>query len=584
VSGGSRLVPDLRGFRQATRFDLVAGLAVAALAVPQGMAYALVAGLPAEMGLLAAALPTAAAALFGSSPHLVSGPTNPIALLVGASIVGPAVAAGGEVPVAAVLEAGLLAGVFLIAFGLLDLGRASRFVSDSVISGFATGAGLLIALRQIPPALGVSAPMVEIPSFAPGSWALVRSAAEALPNADPRALGLALAVPLVVLVLRRLDRRIPGPLIALALATAGAWMAGWAGGPEGVALVGRVNASLPFLSPPTVSDPAGMAAPALAIALLATVQSIAAARSLPMPSGERFDPNRELIGQGVAGVVAAAAGALPPCGSLTRSALSRTAGGRSRLAPMTSGLLVAFTLPFIAGLVSWVPLAALAGLVVLTGLDLVNPAALRRASVTRGDAVVLVATLAATLWIDLVQAVYVGVLLALGLLLRRAGNLRVSELLVAGAGRMREIPVDERTGASAVTVLNLEGHLSFAVAADLRDHLSRIGSRGGRVIVVRLKRTPSLDATVLESLRRSVRELGAQGVRVILCGLTEERVELILRTGLGRDLGEEGLVPTGPRLVEGLERALDRARGLVPAEEGRDVFRSDPDTGWVYEI
>jgi SulP family sulfate permease len=494
------------------------------------------------------------------------------------------VAAGGEVPVAAVLEAGLLAGIFLIAFGLLDLGRASRFVSDSVISGFATGAGILIALRQVPLALGVSAPAVEVSSLAPGSWALVRSVAEAFPEADPRALGLALAVPLLVLLLRRLDRRIPGPLIALALATAGAWLAGWAGGPEGVALVGPVSASLPSFSPPPVSDPAGMAAPALAIALLATVQSIAAARSLPMPSGQRFDPNRELIGQGVAGVVAAAAGALPPCGSLTRSALARSAGGRSRLAPMASGLLVAFALPFIAGLVSWVPLAALAGLVVLTGLDLVNPAALRRAALTRGDAVVLVGTLAATLWVDLVQAVYVGVLLALGLLLRRAGNLRVSELLVAGASRFREIPVDEQTGSSAVAVLNLEGHLSFAVAADLRDHLSRIGSRGVGVIVVRMKRTPSLDATVLEALRRSVRELGGRGVRVILCGLTEERVELIRRTGLGQELGEAGLVPTGPRLVEGLERALERARSLVPAQAGPDIFRTDADQGWVYEI
>jgi SulP family sulfate permease len=580
----AQLLPNLEGASRAIGPDLFAGLAVAALAIPQGMAYALVAGLPPEMGLLAGALPVFFAAFFGSSPYLTSGPTNPLALLVGASIVAPAVAVGGEVPRAMVLEAGLLAGMFLLAFGLFDLGRTTRFVSDSVIAGFAAGAGLRIALGSLPDALGAPVGAVPVSSgTVPEIWDLLRRAAISIAGADVRALGLAVAVPATVLIVRRLDPRVPGALLGLAGAGAVVAVGGWAEGPDALAVVGPGLSAVPAPAAPIPADPVGLAAPALAIALLATVQTIAAARTLPMPRGQRFDPNRELFGQGIANVVAAFIGAIPVCGSLTRSALARAAGARSRLAPAASGLIVAFGLALLAPWIAYVPIAALGGLVVFLGLDLINPVALRRSSTTRGDTLVLAATLAATLWIDLVQAVYVGLLLSLGLLVRRAGTLRVFELAHAGERRFREIPVDSRTGASKVVLLNLEGHLSFAVAPDLRDRLLEIAGRGAEVMVVRIKRAPSLDATVLEGLRRIVRELDARGTRLLLCGLTEEKVRLIRKTELGRELGPDRLIPTGPRLAEGLENAIRVAREMVSDDEG-EVFRTEASSTWTYEI
>ncbi len=586
--GLARFLPDLAGVsRPRVGFDLLAALAVAALAVPQGMAYALVAQLPVEMGLLAASLPVLIAALFGSSPHLVTGPTLPIALLVGASVVSPALAAGGPIPVDAVLETAVLAGGFLLLFGLLDLGRASRFVSDSVIAGFATGAGLRIALEQLPDALGSFAPTspLELPSFSPEVWSSVIHAANAALELDLRAAGLAVLVPAAVYGFRRLDRRIPGAILALGGATLLAHLVGWVGGPDGLAVVGSVPARLPSLRVPPVSDPLALGAPALAIAFLATVQSIAAARSLPMGRGQRFDPDRELVGQGLANIGAAAVGAFPVCGSLTRSALARAAGGRSRLTAAASGVIVLAAVPLLAPLLSVIPLSALAGLVVFLGLDLINPVAIRRAAATRGDLMVLVATFTATLWIDLVQAVYVGLLLALTLLVRRAGALRISELVSGGGGRMREIPVDARTGSTPVAVLNLEGDLSFAVAPDLTDRLLEIGGRGARVILLRIRRAPYLDATILEALRRVLRELQSGGTRVLLCGLTQDKVALIRRTGLGRALGEDGLIPSGVRLSEGLERALNRARQIAGEGTEEELLRVEGDTDdWAYEI
>jgi SulP family sulfate permease len=548
------------------------------------MAYALVAGVPPEMGLLAAAVPAVVAALFGSSPYLVTGPTNPIALVIGVSVVAPAVAAGAGLPLGTVLATGLLAGLMLVGFGLFGLGRASRFLSDSVVAGFAAGAGILIALRQVPSLAEAGVHFTAGDPLVPRLWWLLQDAARALASADARALALAAGVPVVVVLLRRVDPRIPGALLALALATELAELLGWDAEPAALRTLGRISFEPMRLHLPTALDPGTAAAPALAIALLATVQSVAAARSLAPARGPRLDPDREVFGQGMANLAAALVGALPTSGSLTRSALARAAGARSRLAPALSGLVILALLPLLAPILTRIPLAALAGLVIFSGLDLINPRGLRRAAVTRGDALVLLATLAATLWIDLVQAIYLGLFLSLALLVRRTGRLHMVEIVRANGGRFREIEIDDTTGTSPAVLLHLEGDLNFAVAPELDEQLIKIGKRGPQVVVLRLKRARHLDATVLEVMRRAFGELRRRGATVILCGLTDATAALLEDTELGRELGPEGLLRTGPRLFEGFERALQRTRGLLPTLPEEKIFRSEPPDGWAYEI
>lgn len=580
-----RFLPHLQGASGATLHnDVLAGVTVAALAVPQGMAYALVAGVPAEMGLLAAALPAVAAALFGSSRCLVSGPTNPIALLVGISIVGPAVAAGRPVPVETVLATGMLAGLLLAAFAIFRFGRASRFLSDSVISGFALGVGVLIALRQLPAVAGVEWAPSASHALVPRVWPLLWDGGAALLSADLRTLGLALGVPLSVVALRRLDPRWPGALLALAAAGVLSALLGWDEGPHALRSVESVTVGWPTWQVPLLLDPGTIGAPALAIALLVTVQSTAAARTLADSERDRLDPDRELFAQGMANLTASCVGALPASGSLTRSALARSAGARSRLAPALSGLIIALLLPVLAPLLVRVPLGALAGLVALSGLDLVNSKALRRASATRGDALVLGVTLAATLWIDLVQAVYTGLFLSLALLVRRSGKLHMVEIVRDGAQRLREIALDERTGTTPAVILHLEGDLSFAVAPALHERLSAIAARGPRVLILRLKRARHLDATALEVLRRVFTELRERDAAFFLCGITDPMAVLLERTELGRELGAQGLLRAGPRLFEGFERARDQARALLRPLSDEEIFRSESPGPWSYEI
>jgi SulP family sulfate permease len=556
--------------------DAVAGLTVAALAVPQGMAYAHLAGLPIEMGLFAAALPAVVAALFGSSPYLITGPTQPVALVLGLSVVGPVVAAGGAVPVETVLQIALGSGLLLAAFGALRLGRASRFLSDSVVTGLVIGVGVLIVLGQLPVIAGLERRHVPAAEYLPSVWPLIEDAFDALVALDPRSVLLGAAVPIVVIALRRLDPRIPAGLIALAAASGLALALGWSDGPGGLATLGGVPLGWPELQAPGFPAVGAVGAPALAIALLVSVQSTAAARGLARAS-ERVDPDRELFAQGAANLTASLLGALPTSGSFSRSSLARSAGARSRLAAVISGLAVFALLPALAPLLPYVPLSALGGLVLLAGLELINMRTLRRAAATRGDAIVLVATLVATLWLDVVQAIYAGLFLSVVLLVRRGARLQMVELLRAGPNRLREIPIDDGTGRTPVVVLHLEGDLNFAVAPELSERLFEIGSRGPRVVILRLKRASHLDSTVIEALRRVARALQEEGATVILCGLTQDLYERLRPTELAEVLGEDGLLRTGPRLMEGYERALARAREILAPAPDHDLFRGEKD-------
>ena len=503
----------------------------------------------------------------------MTGPTNPTALLLGTSIVVPALASTGIVPMGHVLSVGLLVGLMLLAFALLGIGRTSRFLSDSVIVGFATGTGLLIALRLLPE---LTPNLLRTPhggGFIPQSWPALQDAGRSLASADPRALLVAVVTVALILGLRRIDARFPAALVGPAAVSVGTALLGWDAGPNALPGIGEFASAWTSASALDVPDLKHVAQPAFAIAILVTLQSVAAARSVRPPEGSRLDPDRELFGQGAGNIVSALVGGMVTCGSLTRTAVARSAGGRSRLTAVVAGGVILVGLPGLGLVVNAVPMPALVGLVVLSGIELVDPRALRRAATTRGDALVLLATLGSTLWIDLVQALYVGLFLSLALLVRRSGDLHIVELVRSPSGRFREIEIDEQTGSSPAVLLHLEGDLNFAIAGDLSDRLVEVGRHAPQIILLRLKRARHLDATVLETLREAAVRLGAQGTRVVLSGLTDDLAGVMEQTELGALLGEEGILRSGDRLFEGFERSMDRARMLLDAPPDQEIFR-----------
>ncbi len=588
-----RFLPDLSGVSsRGLGSDAIAGLTVAAVGIPQGMAYAMVAGLPLEMGLLAAGLPALVAAFFGSSPYLITGPTNPTALVISAAVVAPALAAGGGAPTHQVLAIGLIAGFILMGFAVFGLGSASRFLADSVVRGLSVAVGLLVVLGQLAAATGLPRSGGDGWPLVPQVWPILVDALRMLFSLDVRTFVLLAGVPLFVAGFRVLDARLPGGILALAGAALLATVLGWDEGPAALSTLEAAGSVWPILQFPILGDPS-LGAPALAIALLVTAQSLGASRSTGVSATRglagssrhrRIDFDRELFGQGAANVTAAFIGAMPSSGSFTRSSLARRSGAQSRATAAISGLVVLLLLPVLGDLLSRVPLAALAGLVLLTGIDLVNPAGIRRACTTRGDTGVFLVTVGAALWLGIVEAIYAGLFLSLALLVRRSGRLQMVEIVRAGRDRVREIPIDERTGTSPAVVLHLEGDLNFAVAGELADQLRTIAERRPRVLILRLKRARHLDATVLEGLRRVFEDCTDAGTTPILCGLQPETADLLAQTEVGRLLGREGLLETGPRLFEGLERAYARAREMLAPRGDSEIFRDEQPDAWSYEI
>ena len=280
-------------------------------------------------------------------------------------------------------------------FAITGVGSASRFLADSVVRGLSVAVGLLVVVGQLAGAMGLPRSPGTGSYLVPQIWPLLVDAVRSLFSLDLRTLLLLMGVPVLVAGLRGLDARWPGGILVLAGAAGLSAAMGWDEGPDALPSLAAVASVWPGLQFPGLADPA-LGAPALAIALLVTAQSLGASRSMPDP---RIDFDRELFGQGAANVTAALIGAMPTSGSFTRSALARRSGARSRAAAATSGVAVLMLLPVLGDVITRVPLAALAGLVLLTGIDLVSLPGIRRACTTRGDRWVLVVTIGAALWL-----------------------------------------------------------------------------------------------------------------------------------------------------------------------------------------
>ena len=313
--------------KQHARADLTAALTVAFMAVPQGIAYATIAGLPPAMGLYAAAIPTMVASLLRSSSHVVAGPTNALSLLVGEAI---AVGLGVD-PVLAAVTLASMVGVMQIAAGVLRLGAIVDFVSRPVVLGYITGAGILIGVGQLHNLTATEGARGHV-GHRLTVWA------SGLDHTSALAVGVGLATVVGIVLLRRLDRRIPGAMAVMAVATAAAWLFDLRGaGLRTIADLHPVPQGLPPLTWPDLSAAGALLPLAGAAMVLSLVESTAVGRSIAARSGERLDVSREFVGQGFGNVAAGFFGGYPISGSLSRSALNEQAGARTRMAGVYTG-------------------------------------------------------------------------------------------------------------------------------------------------------------------------------------------------------------------------------------------------------
>ncbi len=529
-----RLLPDrgaLTALRRSPRRDLVAGVTVGLVALPLALAFGISSGLGAGAGLATAIVAGAVAALFGGSNLQVSGPTGAMTV-----VLLPIVARYGA---SGVFVVGLMAGVFLIAMAVAGLGRYAKHVPLPVVQGFTLGIALVIGLQQLPGALGVDA---EGEGVVPLAWSALSAWAQS-PHWAP--LAMAVAVMAGMLLVQRLRPSLPASLIAVALATAIA---------EALHLdVERIGALPTGLQSPALPDIpwaelGHLVLPALAVALLAALESLLSATVADaMSVSEQHDPDRELFGQGLANLVSPLFGGMPATAAIARTAVNVRSGARSRLAALTHSAFLLAVILAIGPVVSEVPLAALTGVLLATCVRMVEIGALSslwRAG--RGESAVLVATVGATVFLDLVAAVLLGVVAAGALALRRmADSVTVEEVpLEAGDHAAEESALLDQH----IVAYRIDGPLFFAGAHQALLELAALTDV--RVVILRLSRVSTIDATGAAVLRDTITRLTRQGTVVMLSGVPARHSLLLDAIGVYDELAHEAhLFATTPEAI-----------------------------------
>jgi SulP family sulfate permease len=523
---------DWAAVRRSPRRDLVAGLTVAVVALPLALAFGVTSGLGAQAGLITAVVAGAIAAIFGGSNLQVSGPTGAMTV-----VLVPVVAHFGAT---GVLMVGAMAGVILIGLAVARLGRYVRFLPIPVIEGFTAGIAVVIAMQQIPAALGVAN------AHGQKVWAVAVDAATryaAHPNPVPVAVALGVAAAL--LIGARWRPSWPFSLIGVTAATILAEVA-----PLRLTRIGALPARLPTPSLDFVDLRAvGVLLPsALAVAALAALESLLSATVADaMSVNEQHDPDRELFGQGLANLAAPVFGGIPATAAIARTAVNVRAGGASKLAALTHSVALAVIVLAAAPLVSRIPLAALAGVLLATTVRMVEASALLAlARSTRRDALVLALTFTVTVAFDLVTAVAVGLAVAVILALRA----------VARTARLEQVPLEPGDHSAQehalltehIVAYRLDGPLFFAAAHHFLLELTEVADV--RVVILRMSRVSTIDATGAQILGDAIARLQRRDITVLLSGVMPGHEHVLTTVGIGARLRRDGLVfPDTPTAI-----------------------------------
>lgn len=533
------------------RRDLLAGLTVAVVALPLALGFGVSSGLGAEAGLATAVVAGALAALFGGSNLQVSGPTGAMTV-----VLVPIVAQYGP---GGVLTVGLMAGVLLIALALLKAGHYMRYVPAPVVEGFTFGIACVIGLQQVPNALGVAEPE--------GDKVLVvarRAVEEFVRAPNWTAAALAAAVAAVMLLGARWRPTVPFSIVAVIAATLAAQLFHLdAAAPIGELPSGLPAPSLAFLD---LSAVGSLLAPAVAVASLAALESLLSATVADgMTVGQKHDPDRELFGQGIANLAAPLFGGVPATAAIARTAVNVRTGAGSRLAALAHAAVLAVIVFAAAPLVSRIPLAALAGVLLATAIRMVEVGALRAmARATRSDAIVLVLTAVATLALDLVYAVIIGLAVAGALALRAVANQARMDQVDFKADMPGEHSAEEHALLTEhIVAYRIDGPLFFAGAHRFLLELSEVADV--RVVILRMSRISTMDATGALVLKDAVEKLNRRGIAVLTSGIRPGQRRALESVGALDLLRREGReYTTTPEAIAGARAHLHQA-GVLPA-------------------
>jgi len=516
--------------KQTLRADIIAGVTVALVLVPQSMAYAQLAGLPPYVGLYASFLPPMVAALFGSSRQLATGPVAVVSLMTAAALQ-PLASSGAEGFLAYAVVLAILVGLFQLALGLLRLGVLVDFLSHPVVLGFTNAGAIIIATSQIGKLFGVSAEKAE--HHYETVWNVIEAAAQST-HWTTFAMGvLAFAV---MVLMRKFTPKAPNVLVAVALTTILAWAMGFqeAGGK----VVGSIPVGLPGMVIPTFtwdifSELIGVA---IAIALIGFMEAISIAKAMAARTRQRLDADQELVGQGLSNIASGLFQGYPVSGSFSRSAVNINAGAITGFASIVTGLVVAVTLLWLTPLLYHLPQATLAAVIIMAVINLVKVEPIIHAwKAQPHDGFVAVVTFVLTLVVapHLDQGIIVGVLLSLGLFVYRSMRPRVALLSRFHDGTLRDIDVHNLETCESIAIMRFDGSLYFANAGFFETRvLELLASQPElKFIIIDAQGINQLDATGEAMLCNLAESLQKAGVMMLFGRMKKQFMDTLRRTG-----------------------------------------------------
>jgi sulfate permease, SulP family len=533
-------VTALRGYNLATfRHDLVAGITVGLVALPLAMAFAIASGLSPQSGIYCAIVTGFLISVLGGSAVQIGGPTGAFVVVVAGIVTtyGPT----------GLFMCTMMAGVLLVLAGVTRTGTAVRFIPRPVVVGFTNGIAILIASTQIRDYLGLTI-SENTGDFVPR----MRAIAAHIGTITPTAAILATAVLLIALFANRVIKAIPGTVAALVLGTAAAWAFHLPVETIG-SRFGGIPAGLPTLQLPRF-DPTIMLTllrPAITVATLGAIESLLSAVVADRMSGDRHNPNVELIGQGVANIVSPLFGGLPATGAIARTATNIRSGGRTPVAGMIHSLTLLAVLVALAPLAAHIPMAVLAGLLMVVAKNMGEwheiPSLLKQ---SYADIAVWLISFTLTVFADLTVAVEVGMILAAGLYIRRvSGTTTVSRVTPDYIREGRLHVLQDKMIPDYVAVFRIHGPLLFGSTEKLRRITDKLADLPD-VVIFRLRNMPAIDATGLRALEDAATDITATGRHVLFCGARSQPANVMRRSGFLEHVGEENVCPNVARALE----------------------------------
>ena len=555
LGGWLRAQPVLQGVlpidRSRVPTDMLAGLTLAALGIPEVLGYAKIAGMPLVTGLYTMLLPMAVFAVLGSSRHLVVAADSATAAILAAALTGMA-AAGSERYVRLAGLAALLTGGMLLVARLARLAFLANFLSRTVLVGFLTGVGIQVAAGQLPDMLGVT---VAGKQTLPKLLNTVR----AIPHAHPADVAISIGVIVIVVAARRITRRIPGPLIAVIIAIIVSWAVGLAS--HGVAVVGNVPRGLPSLGLPALGwhDAGALLGAALSMFVVILAQSAATSRAYAGKYEEEFSEATDLVGLGAANVAAAFSGTFVVNGSPTKAQMVDTAGGRSQLSPLTASAVVLLVLVLLTGPLAYLPDAALAAVVFLIAVELIDVNGMRRIQACRKhEFAVALLTTAAVVALGVEYGIALAVVASIVDHLRHSYSPINSVLVKSPAGHWHAAPVapGARTEEGLV-VYRFGTSLYYANAAKLAEDVATLASHGGplRWLVVDCAAIGDVDYTASTVLAKVIEHVHQRHVRLVLSSVLDPVRQQLDRYGICTALGPDAFYDTPGQALEAFHAA-----------------------------